>query len=694
MRKRDSRTPNTREPSRLRVPGYLRRGNWRAAGSSSAGKCPIKQDVLTIRAAVSRARRRISAGTGSTAFALRLLAAVAATFVVIGALANLVVTDQLKRRQIDTYARTHAADVKSFEASGRRNTDPDVAVREVGEVLDAIGQRPGTLEALLIDRRRVVRASGADASRVGARDSDRRIDAALDRGRSYAGHEANPTAGSSNFEFVAPVQLPGGRYVLEVSYDHRVLEGQLRDVRRALALLGVLALLVGVIVFYLVGGRALMRSHRSALQRATLDGLTDLPNQRAFHDELPQAVASAARHRVPLVLVVLDVDDFKHLNDRHGHPRGDALLRRVAAVLRDSRSGDRAYRIGGDEFALLLPHTDSEGSRTLARRLVRALGDEGVAVSVGVGELRPGQGAEALRAEADAALYEAKRRGGNGLTHFDEIRDQVVITTSEKLDAVRRLIDERRMSTVFQPIWDLDAGRLLGLEALTRPDPDYGLSGPAEAFDIAEQLGRVHELDVLCAQSALHAAADLPEDALLFVNLAPQTLDLDAGDDDWLEAAVERAGLPIERVVIEVTERFGGRTASVIKCLERLRGQGFKLALDDVGTGNSGLEMLRTVGAEYVKIDSSIVTAAATEPNARAVLMAMATFAWQTGSFVIAEGIEDPETLAFVRGIDESDVRAGHVIRGGQGFGLGRPSPELISEPPTLLTQEEEVPTA
>jgi EAL domain-containing protein (putative c-di-GMP-specific phosphodiesterase class I) len=104
--------------------------------------------------------------------------------------------------------------------------------------------------------------------------------------------------------------------------------------------------------------------------------------------------------------------------------------------------------------------------------------------------------------------------------------------------------------------------------------------------------------------------------------------------------------------------------------------------------------MLRTVGAEYVKIDSSIVTAAATEPNARAVLMAMATFAWQTGSFVIAEGIEDPETLAFVRAIDESDVRSGHVIRGGQGYGLGRPSPELVSDPPTLLTQEEEVPTA
>jgi diguanylate cyclase (GGDEF)-like protein len=652
-----------------------------------------KQGVLSIRTALSGARRRV--GDGNRAFGLRLFAAIAAAFVAVGVLANVLLTNELQSRQIADYARTQLADVRSFEATGREVGDPKIAVREVTEVIDAIGQRPGTIEALLIDRNRVVQASGTDESIVGELDTDPRIDAAIDRGERYGGHEADPEEDGRDFEFVAPVDLPGGRYAFELSYDHRVLEGQLSAIRRTLALLGALALFLGAAVFYVVGGRALMRSHRSALHRATLDGLTDLPNQRAFHDELPQAVASAARHRVPLALAVLDLDDFKYLNDRYGHPRGDAALRRVAAVLRAGRSGDRAYRVGGDEFALLMPHTDSAGASTVARRLVRALGDEGVAVSIGVAALRPGQTGEALRAEADAALYEAKRRGGNGATHFDDIRDQVVITTSDKLDAVRRLITEQRLTTVFQPIWDLDAGRLLGLEALTRPDPEYGLSGPAEAFDIAEQLGRVHDLDVICAEHALEAvAAELPPGALLFLNLAPQTLDLDADANDWLQAAVDRAGLPVDRVVVEVTERFGARTASVIKCLERLRGQGFKLALDDVGTGNAGLEMLRAIGAEYVKIDSSIVSAAATEPNARAVLMAMATFAWQTGSFVIAEGIEDPETLAYVRGIDDHALRAGHVIQGGQGFGLGVPSVELVTEPPSLLTHADELPTA
>jgi EAL domain-containing protein (putative c-di-GMP-specific phosphodiesterase class I) len=260
-----------------------------------------------------------------------------------------------------------------------------------------------------------------------------------------------------------------------------------------------------------------------------------------------------------------------------------------------------------------------------------------------------------------------------------------VITTSDKTDAVRRLIDEADLSTVFQPIWDLDAEVLLGVEALTRPAPRYGLSGPAEAFDVAEQLGRVHDLDVICVRSALRVAPELPYDALLFLNMSPQTLDIDAAGNDWLREAVEWAGLPVARVVVEVTERFGGRTASVVKCLGRLREQGFKVALDDVGTGNSGLEMLRQVGAEFVKIDRGIVAAAATEPNARAVLMAMATYAGQTGSFVIAEGIEDEETLEFLRQIDRPDVRTGPIIRGGQGFGLGRPDPHVVKEPPVLL---------
>lgn len=637
------------------------------------------------------AERRIAGENGSAfSFGLRLFLAIALAFALIGVVGYVLVDRNLEHRQIENYAADLRADAQGFEEMGAHAASPADAIPGIDRLLNAIARRPGTLETLLIDRRHVISAAGEDHL-IGTQHADPRIEAALGHGTSYAGREADPTKDRNNFEFVVPVNLAGSRYAYEVIYSHRTYDAQLHDIRKVLALVGLLALLGGGGVFYLVGGRALLRDHRRALQRATRDGLTDLPNQRAFQDELPQAVASANRYQDPLALAVLDVDDFKFINDRHGHPHGDAVLKRVAAVLQEARPGDRPYRIGGDEFALLLAHTDTDGARTLARRLSRSFSDAGIEASVGVSAMRPGQlespaagrkspaagGADTLRAEADAALYEAKRQGGNGCAHFDDIRERVVVTTSEKKEAVRRLIEEGRLTTVFQPIWDFAAETLLGVEALTRPDPSYGLSGPAEAFDIAEQIGRVHQLDVLCVQNALRVVPQLEPGVLLFINLSPQTLDLDAERNDWVRLAVQEAGLPLERVVIEVTERFGGRTAAVVKCLKRLRQQGFKTALDDVGTGNSGLEMLRKVDAEFVKLDRSIVTAAPTESSARAVLMAMATFARQTGAFVIAEGIEDEDTLQFLRDIDDRELQLDTIIQGGQGFGLGRPSPEM-----------------
>jgi EAL domain-containing protein (putative c-di-GMP-specific phosphodiesterase class I) len=253
---------------------------------------------------------------------------------------------------------------------------------------------------------------------------------------------------------------------------------------------------------------------------------------------------------------------------------------------------------------------------------------------------------------------------------------------------VRRLIEEAGVTCVFQPIWDLGSHRLLGVEALMRPNPEYGLSGPAEAFDLAEQIGRGHELDVLAANQALKVAPDLPDDALLFINLSPVTLELDANGDTWFSEAVLLAGLAPSRVVIEVTERIPGRTQSVITCLHQLRAQGFMLALDDVGTGNSGLEMLNNMTADFVKIDRSIVAAAPTDPSARAVLMAMATYSHQTGSYVIAEGIEDQECLDYLRHVGDYDVSPDRIIQGGQGYGLGRPGPLVAGAPPEPLTQD------
>jgi diguanylate cyclase (GGDEF)-like protein len=617
---------------------------------------------------------------------VRLVVAVVVAIVASLAAGYFVAVGQLKGHQIAQSAAVQRSDVRGLEALAGTTGRDAPGFEQIDDVLDVLGQRPGTLEVTLIDPGYTIRASGFSGnSDVGRRDVDPRITAALRTGAKYVGRDTGLSDDPDNFEFVSPVVLSGARYALVVVYDHKFLDATVATVRETVALIALLVLFGGGLVFYLVGGRALLRSHRLALHRATRDGLTDMPNHRAFQDEFAAAVASAARHDEPLMLAVVDVDDFKHTNDRHGHPYGDAVLRRVAGVLAAGRVEDRAYRLGGDEFALLLPRADGAGARRLAERLSHAMNAAETVVSIGVSNLHAGQSAEDLHAEADAALYEAKRRGGNCVAHFDEIREKVTITTSKTTDPVRRIIAESGISTVYQPIWDLDAGVLLGVEALMRPDPKYGLRGPEEAFDLAEKIGEVHKLDELCVRSALRIAPDLPELTLLFLNLAPQTLDLDEDGNDWLLEAVHAAGIAPTQVVIEITERFGGRTASVVKALHRLREEGFKLAIDDVGTGNSGLEMLRQVEAEFVKIDRSIVTAAFTEPAARAVLMAMATYASQTNSLVIAEGIEDQETLDFLNEISTSTPVAQRIITGGQGFGLGRPAKHIAVTPPSLL---------
>ncbi len=607
-------------------------------------------------------------------FGTRLALAVVVSLALVSVASYAWLSRDIEKRIIAAHSDEQRADATSFAAVAERSDGQAEMIVEIDEVLGAIQGRPGTLETLLIDEHGVVLASGGDERVVGTVDRDSRIDAALRDDRAYAGREADDTR---DLEFVMPVELAGRRYAYEVSFAHQSLDDQLAEAQRALLLVGLLTLIVGAGAFYLVGGRSLLASHRLALHRAMRDGLTDLPNQRAFHDELARAVQTAARFGDSLVLILFDVDEFKFLNDRHGHAHGDAVLRRVAAVLRDGRSSDTCYRIGGDEFAVLMPRTDADGGRSRGRRLARDLREADVAVSLGVAQLLPGQAADVLHREADAALYEAKRQGGNRVVYFDDIRGDVVITTSHKLQAIHRLLEEQRIDVVYQPIWDLQSERVLGVESLARPHADYGFTGPAEAFDLAEQVGRVPQLDKLCVNAALRAAPRLPDDTLLFVNLAPRTLDASADDDDWLLEAVTASGVTPDRIVIEVTERFGGRTTAVIKSLQRLRRQGFKLALDDVGTGNSGLEMLRLVSAEFVKIDRSIVKAAPEEPNARAVLMAMATYARQTGAFVIAEGIEDDDTLDFVRNVHDYGLRTEMIIQGGQGYGLGRPSAEL-----------------
>ena len=424
---------------------------------------------------------------------------------------------------------------------------------------------------------------------------------------------------------------------------------------------------------------AALRAMVADLQdRATTDHITGLGNHRAYQEEMRHAVAHAWRRGEPLALALIDLDDFKVINDQHGHAQGDRVLAAAGAVLRGLRAEDRAFRLGGDEFALLLPGAAEGDAAATLERLRRGAGRGfyGATASVGVAALASRSGADGedaaldadtLREQADAALYEAKRRGRDRVVAFGEIADTAAIVSGSKVQAVRRLLAEGQLTVAFQPIWDLARGGVLGYEALSRPGPSYALDGPGEAFAIAEKLDHAHDLDALCRQAILARASELPADALLFLNLSPQTLEHNARPAAALAEVVAAAGLTPARVVLEITERAVTRPEVVAREAGRLRAAGFRLALDDVGAGNAGLEMLRQLPVDYVKIDRAVVVGALTDTMARAVLAAIVAFARQCGDRRDRRGDRDPRDadLRAAGGPGRGDALGGHPRRAG-----------------------------
>jgi diguanylate cyclase (GGDEF)-like protein len=591
-----------------------------------------------------------------------------------GVLTYVVVSAELEHNQLADAASLHDTDAAALLQAAAPYAARARWLAEATEQLRGFGKRRGALEAILVDRRfRVVAAS--DPVAVGGFDRSPRLRAAFRTRLSWAGHEQGKRRDHRDFEFEQPITIHGSSFVLEITTDGEVFDGQLTSIREKMLIVGGAAFLGAAILFWLTGGRRVLRIHRFALERAARDGLTDLPNHRAFQEALRDAQEAASRYGEKVALLLIDLDGFKAENDRHGHRYGDDRLIAAARALSSARSRDLPFRVGGDEFALLVTHADVDGARAVANRLHDRLAKAQIPASIGVGVLRTGQSPADLREEVDAALYEAKRTGGNRIILAEDILDRVSVMTADRREALARLIAADGIDVVFQPIWDLPSNRLLGVEALARPHADYGFAGPADAFDAAHQLGLVHALDRLCVDRALRRTSELPDGVLLFLNISPRTLDLDADGSHWFAEAATAHGVDPTCVVIEVTERMGSRTDRVIDSIRHLRARGFRIAIDDMGSGNSGLEMLRELEPEYVKLDRSVVVGALTDRHARGILMGVTAFAHETGASVIAEGIEDDEVLDFITTLR---ARAGDPqIIGGQGYRLGRPDSQL-----------------
>ncbi|GHE14535.1 putative bifunctional diguanylate cyclase/phosphodiesterase [Klenkia taihuensis] len=462
-----------------------------------------------------------------------------------------------------------------------------------------------------------------------------------------------------------------------------VAEGDLTNVLLEEPLPGPLGAVVHASVQQIVASVRQREELQSALaHQAAHDPLTDLPN-RAQARALTAAALNRARRSGEMVgLLFVDLDGFKAVNDGYGHACGDEVLREVARRLRGQlRGGDVVCRLGGDEFVVLVEPVEVEADLVeLAERLIatvaRPITAQGhrvaVGASIGVAVSRDaGIDADALFAEADTAAYRAKAHGRGRAEVFDDALRAQLTERAELERAIAAGLGSGEFEVHYQPVMDVGTSAVAGYEALVRWNrPGHGVVPPDEFIPVAETSRLVCDLDrwVLgqaTAQLAAWrtAAGGAADHVTMAVNLSGRNL-TDRRVVDDVAAALERTGLPADRLVLEVTETVLVDDPVAAEHLAALRRLGASVAIDDFGTGYTSIGQLRDLPVDTLKIDRSFVGSA--EPGHDQLVALMIRAAHTFGLTVVAEGVEDLAQLGRLQ-----DERCDHA----QGWWFGRALP-------------------
>lgn len=410
---------------------------------------------------------------------------------------------------------------------------------------------------------------------------------------------------------------------------------------------------------------------------ANHDTLTGLINRRHFLDNVVSILAAVSRNRATAALLLFDLDHFKEINDTSGHAAGDALLRLVAELLKgQAGSWDIVSRLGGDEFAVLMPNTDARGAEAFSRWFNRQLAEMPfvyggrryrLGASVGIALLpQHGRDVEELLANADLALYEAKRAGrarAHVFTYEQEQREILAQGIYWK-DVLSRALAERQLFFYYQPIADARTTTLVYYEALLRLRLDDGrVVFPNEFLFAVQQAGLMRDLDCYVVRIAIEALLANPR-LSLSINLTAAAL----SDDTWaapLTDAVQQHGLEPKRLSFEITETAVITDMRIAKrIMHDVTRQGFVFAVDDFGAGFSSLYYLKHLPVTYVKLDISLVQDLVKKETDRSFVSAIIAMVKAYGKKVVAEGVENLETLALLQDMSV------HLV---QGYYIGRP---------------------
>ena len=404
------------------------------------------------------------------------------------------------------------------------------------------------------------------------------------------------------------------------------------------------------------------------------DGLTSLPNRKLFVEQLAQALARR-KEDDRLMVIYVDLDDFKVVNDTLGHPAGDALLRNVANHLQSQLQDATIARLGGDEFAILIDNVGPDESLASIARGVQACFMRSISIdgqqadcsaSLGIA-VAPGDGADGntLMKHADLALYRAKREGKSGHHFFEpSLDEQARIRRQMELD-LRQAIREGEFELYFQPLYSLSEERLKGFEALIRwQHPQLGQISPLEFIPLAEETGLILPIGEWVVREACHQASMWDDQLSVAVNVSPKQFTSPDLTGKILQA-IASSGISPNRLELEITESiFIANVEKTMATLHGLRDLGVKIALDDFGTGYSSLSYLRSFPFDKVKIDRSFVTDLANGGNGHAIIRAITTLADALGMETLAEGVEE---------FDQLDILRREGCRNVQGFLLSKP---------------------
>ncbi len=439
---------------------------------------------------------------------------------------------------------------------------------------------------------------------------------------------------------------------------------------------------------------------RERLQRAIQqDPLTGLPNRERLFELLEVAIERAARQKAAVALLHLDLDRFKLVNDAHGHRFGDQLLQRLAGRIKAllPPSADLA-RSGGDEFTVVLEESISgDKAANLGRILLEAISrpfelqDQKIYVTASIGVARfPENGANAptLLKNADVAMYRAKAKGGGQLQFYEKRMQQEAAERLALENGLRRALEQNELELHYQPQVDLAERRVVGVEALVRwRHPEKGLIPPDRFIPVAEETGLIVPLGrwvtrAACTQFGNWLTEGIPLEKIS-INLSGRELDEALLEEGIIRLAWE-AGVPPHFIELEITETFlMDDPARSVEILEKLRQQGFGVAIDDFGTAYSSLSYLKRFPIQRLKIDRSFVRDIPDDKDDVAITQTIIAMAEKLGLDVIAEGVETAEQACFL--LDNGCTQA-------QGYLFGRPLPpeELTSrlrDPEALLAE-------